>query len=87
MYTYSIVERTFVAWLKSTLLLRIECQETHIYIKKTECLQNKARCSIALGRKEKALGAKRMLAKIKSLIYSRVWRGAWRGALKKYQPE
>jgi len=30
--------RTFVTWLKSTLLLKMKCQETHIYMK-TECLQ------------------------------------------------
>ncbi len=29
-----------LSWLKSTLLLKIECWETHIYIK-TQCLQPK----------------------------------------------
>ncbi len=30
--------RTLVAWLKSTLLLKVEFQETHFYME-TECLQ------------------------------------------------
>jgi len=30
--------RTLVSWLKSTLLLKIICFDTHIYMK-TECLQ------------------------------------------------
>ncbi len=38
--TVLIEIRTHVTWLKSTLLLKIECQETHIYMK-TECLQTK----------------------------------------------
>ncbi len=29
---------TLVAWLKSTLLLKIKCFDTHIYLK-TQCLQ------------------------------------------------
>jgi len=33
--------RILVAWLKSTLLLKIECKETHICMK-TECLQKKS---------------------------------------------
>jgi hypothetical protein len=32
--------RTLVTWLKSILLLKIECHETHTYMK-TECLQTK----------------------------------------------
>jgi len=39
--TYSFVEIiTLVAWLKSTLILKMECQYAHIYMK-TECLQTK----------------------------------------------
>ncbi len=30
--------RTCVTWLKSTLLLKIKCLDTHIYMK-TQCLQ------------------------------------------------
>jgi len=52
-----IVEiRTLVAWLKSTLLLKIECQETHIYMK-TECLQQ-SETHHYFGRKGKSLEGK-----------------------------
>jgi len=61
-----IVEiRTRVAWLKSNLLVKIECRETKNYMK--------VKHSIILGQKEKALGVKRkVFALNKSLIYTRV---------------
>jgi len=40
--------RTLVAWLKSTLLLRIKWRDTHIYMQ-TECLQKKMRQGIVWG--------------------------------------
>jgi len=53
-----IVEiRTLVVWLKSTLLLKIECQEKHIY-KETECLQTPWNTA-SFRAKGKALRAKR----------------------------
>ena len=60
--------RTLDAWLKSTLLLKIKCFDTHIYMK-TYCLQTmrrsiifrKERCSREAGEEEE-------LAIIKSLI-------------------
>ncbi len=51
-----IVEiRTLVAWLKSSLLLKIECQETHIYMK-TECLQTKWNAASFWVERKKPLG-------------------------------
>jgi len=46
-----IVEiRPLVTWLKSTLLLKIECRDTHIYMK-TECLQTKWDAAFLGGKK------------------------------------
>jgi len=64
-HTLIVEIRTRVAWLRSTLLLNIECQGTHIY-KKTE--------AAFLGGKGKV-----RIEIIKNLI--RVVRGAWRRAL------
>ncbi len=68
--------RRLVAWLKSTLLLKIGCQDTHIYMK-TECLQTKWDTAFLGGK------GKDKVALIKSLIYVSVGIGARRGALYK----
>jgi len=41
-----------IAWPKSTLLLKIECQDTQIYVK-TECLQTKWDAALFGVRKER----------------------------------
>jgi len=56
---------------KSTLLLKIECRDTHIYMK-TECLQTKWNAALFGGGK-----GKDRFALIKSFIYPGVKRGAW----------
>ncbi len=63
--------RTIAAWLKSTLLLKVECFDTHIYMK-TECLQKKWDAAFFGAWK----GEDRVVLN-KSLIYTRVKRGAW----------
>ncbi len=65
--------RTLVSWLKSILLLKIECHNTHIYMK-TECLQTKWE-AVLFGKE------KDRIALIESLIYTRFGRGALRGVL------
>ncbi len=66
--------RTLVARLKSTLLLKIDCHDTHIYMK-TECLQKRESALLVGGK------GKDRVTLIKSLIYTRVGRGALRGML------
>jgi len=46
---------TLVTWLKSTLLLKIECRETHIYMK-AECLQTKWDTALFRGERKKPQG-------------------------------
>ncbi len=60
--------RTLVAWLKSTLLLKIECQDTLFKWKHNIYKQNEMQHY--LGEK-----GKDRIAQIKSLIYARVGRG------------
>ncbi len=69
----NVEKRTRVTWLKSTLLLKIECRDANIYMK-TVCLQTKWDAAF-LGEKEKDRDAV-----IKSLIYVRIGRGTFRGA-------
>jgi len=73
--------RKLVAWLMSNLLLKIECQETHIYMK-TECLQTKWD-TVLLKKERKRPWEQRWkeLALFKSLIYARVERCSWMGTL------
>ncbi len=53
--------RTLVAWLKSTLSLKIECWETHIYMK-TECLQAKWDTASEMGKGKSLKGKKRVVS-------------------------
>jgi len=63
--------RTLVAWLKSTLLMKIKCFYTHIYMK-TDCLQiNKMQHSLGKENAWEADGVGERLALIKSLIYGK----------------
>jgi len=64
--------RILVAWLNSIELLKIECQDSHIYMK-TDCLPTKWDAAFLEGK------GKDRVALIKSLIYARVGRSAWRG--------
>ncbi len=68
--------RTFVIWLKSTLLLKMKCHDTYIY--KNRMFTNKNEKQHCLGGK-----GKDRVALIKSLIYGRVRSGALRDALYK----
>ncbi len=78
-----IVEiRTLVAWLKSTILLKIECPYTHIYMK-TEYLQTKWDTLHYLGRERKG----ELLYVIKSLIFCESWKGRFKGCSIKHQPK
>jgi len=61
----SCLNKITVQWLKSNLFLKIECQETHIYMK-TECFKWGRKCRVTL---------------IQSLINARVGKRVWRGAL------
>jgi len=68
-----IVEiRTLDAWLKSTLLLKIECWDTHIYMK-TECLPTKWDTALFVKGKDR-------VELIKSFIYARVCKRHSEGA-------
>ncbi len=65
--TLCVKIRTLVAWLKSTLLLKIQDQDIHIFMK-TECLQTKWDAALFGNRKDR-------VALIKTLIHSSL-RGA-----------
>jgi len=73
MYT-SCRNKKIVAWIKSTLFLKIGCLDTHIYMK-TECIQTKWDAAFLGGK------GKDRVALIENLIYKRFGSSPWRGAL------
>jgi len=76
--TLFVFIRTLVTWLKLTLLLKIECLDVDIYMK-TECLQTKRDTSLF------EWVRKGSSCCFKSLIFTRVGRGAWGLHYKRYK--